>query len=516
MSYEAKFVALADKFSDYINPILVKEARQALKSRQFVVTFMLLLLIAWLISALGVVMAGPGIEYGSPGRFFVMCYVFVLEFAVLFIVPFTAFRSMQVENELSTFELLSISNLSPKKIVLGKLGSAIVQVFLFYSAIAPFIAFTSLLQGFDLLNTVFLLVSILFWAIFACIFSIMLSAVSNTKQWATLNTLGILGLLFWQACGSFAFASMVMFEAMPFDDSDFWWGCFAFFVGFLGVFHLLQKIAESRLTFESDNRSTGIRIACLLLLGSQWGLLMIYGLYALTSVATMDNDLVVALMMLSTVFLAVMGLFAGTELDFMSRRVRRQIPKSKARGFIKAVLLPGGARGYAFFLSSLGLICLAGNLLVAVTARNDGVPMMLNGLALYAVIYVSFATAIGRWLHIVSPQVKPAHCRVITLLVAAIAMLVPYIPLLLGWTNWTYGYSLMDVTNPVATLSHIERNSRDGLSMVAFFLLCLAAGLGVLVNLPAVGKAIYEVVNYRPPQATGSAEIDTVTTQLTE
>ncbi len=504
MSYEAKLIALADKLTDYVNPILVKEARQALKSRQFVVTFMLLLLVSWLISSMGVMFAGPAIEYGAPGRFFVMCYVFVLEFAVLFIVPFTAFRSMQVENELSTFELLTISNLSPKKIVLGKLCSAVVQVFLFYSAIAPFIAFTSLLQGFDLLVTVFLLVAIFFWAVFACIFSIMLSSVSSNKQWATLNTLGILGLLFWQACGSFAFASMVMFESMPFDDSDFWWGCFAFFIAFLGVFNLLQKIAESRITFEADNRSTGIRVACVLLLGSQWVLLAGYAAYALTSLASLDDDLIGGLMLMSTIFIGVMGLFIATELDFMSRRVRRQIPKSKLFGFLKATLLPGGSRGYAFFLSLLALVCLLGNVFMFVgTSRHDGWMMQLNGLALYVVIYVSFASAIGRWLHLVSAQIRPAHCRVITLLVASISMMVPYIPLFLGWTHWSYGYSLIDVTNPFSTLGHFSRNPNDQLSMFAFGMLVVGAGFGLIVNVPAVIKGIYEVVSYRPPQPGG-------------
>lgn len=503
MSLEDKLVAWADRFSDHLNPILVKEARQALKSRQFVVTFMLLLLIAWLVSAIGVTLAGPAIEYGSPGRYFVMFFVFVLQFAVHFIVPFTAFRSMQVENELSTFELLSISNLSPKSIVLGKLGSAVVQVFLFYSAIAPFIAFTSLLQGFDLPNTVFLLVANLFWSIFACLFSIMLSALSHAKQWATLNTLGVLGLLFWQTCGSFAFASTVMFESMPFDSGEFWWGCLAFFVAFVGFFHLLQKIAESRLTFESDNRSTGIRLACLYLVGSQWLMMGAYAAYAATSTVSFDWSIIIPLTIMSVLFLAIMGLFAGTESDFMSRRVRRQIPKTTLTALWKALLLPGGARGYAYFLVLLGTIALVANFLwiTQLHSSRPGEQMMANGLMLYAVIYVSFGTAIGRWMQLVSAQVKPAHCRIIAFLVAVIAMMVPYIPLIVGWTNWTYGYSLMDVTNPVSTLSQMERNPSQPLSTVAFVMLAGAAGFGVFVNLLAMSKGIYEVVSYRPPQS---------------
>ena len=48
VSYWAKIEALLDRLGDRLNPILVKEARQAMKSRQFVVTFSLLLICGWI------------------------------------------------------------------------------------------------------------------------------------------------------------------------------------------------------------------------------------------------------------------------------------------------------------------------------------------------------------------------------------------------------------------------------------------------------------------------------------
>ena len=53
-------VPVIDRASDWLNPILVKETRQALKSRQFVATFMLVLVSGWLISVFGVVVVGTG------------------------------------------------------------------------------------------------------------------------------------------------------------------------------------------------------------------------------------------------------------------------------------------------------------------------------------------------------------------------------------------------------------------------------------------------------------------------
>ena len=52
---------------DWLNPILVKEARQALKSRQFVITFGLLLICGWVWSILGLAIIGPEAAYGVHG-----------------------------------------------------------------------------------------------------------------------------------------------------------------------------------------------------------------------------------------------------------------------------------------------------------------------------------------------------------------------------------------------------------------------------------------------------------------
>ena len=41
-----------ERGSDWLNPILVKETRQSLKSRQFVATFLLMLVASWLVAVL--------------------------------------------------------------------------------------------------------------------------------------------------------------------------------------------------------------------------------------------------------------------------------------------------------------------------------------------------------------------------------------------------------------------------------------------------------------------------------
>src|SRR5436190_22467833 len=121
MSTVSPAIPAIDRASDWLNPILIKETRQALKSRQFVVTFFLMLVSSWLMSVFGVVMEGAGAEYREIGGRFFYGYYIVLAVAVFLVVPFSAFRSLLSERDLHTWEVLSITTLKPREIVWGKL-----------------------------------------------------------------------------------------------------------------------------------------------------------------------------------------------------------------------------------------------------------------------------------------------------------------------------------------------------------------------------------------------------------
>ena len=165
MSVLLALVTRLERLGDRFNPIVVKEVRQALKSRQFVGTFLLLLLAAWAGSIFGVSYLGESIDYGSSAVTFYAGFLFALCAASLVIVPFSTFRSIVEERTETTLELLQITALSPVQIVRGKTLSAMVQVLVYYCAIAPFIAFTALLPGFDVVHVAFSLVMLLITAL---------------------------------------------------------------------------------------------------------------------------------------------------------------------------------------------------------------------------------------------------------------------------------------------------------------------------------------------------------------
>lgn len=509
-----RFAAWGDRISDRLNPILVKETRQALKSRQFSITFMLLLVVAWLISAAGALWAGPAIEFGTAGRAFFVFYYFVLAFAIFLIVPFSAFRSMLNERDHDTYELLSISTLSPGQIVRGKLSSSVIQILIYYSAIAPFIAFTSLLQGFDLPLVTFMLTGAFLWATCTSMIALMLSTLSRHRQWQAFNTIGMLVLLVWQLFGAMGLGTVMMSEPIPFESEEFWWGVGCTLTGVLTYFLLFQQISISRLTFESDNRSSGIRAICTAQFVLAWIGLLAVALYFGWSYV--EDEAYGSLIAAGSIHCFVVGLFASTETEFLSRRIRRNMPRSPLLRLLIAPFMPGGGRGFLYLLCHLGVIVFISRFdvwgpMLGYT-KTTWEPWLVNwGMALpcYTVAYIGFGAAVGRWGRRITPEIRPAHARVLVLLMAAMAMIAPYLPYAFDLVEYRYGYSLMEISNPFKTMDMLTQGSSRQADLV-LSILAAVAGIAILINLRSMWTGVMELVRYQPkkPATNGASASD--------
>ena len=255
-----------DSFSDWVNPILVKESRQALKSRQFLATFTLLLVCCWVWSLLGVAIRMPGIFYVPGGKFMLVGYFLILAVPLLIIIPFSAFRSLAAERDDGTFELLSISALRPWQIITGKLGSAALQMLIMLSVLAPCMTFTYLLRGVDIL----FVASILFYGAVLCMLlsclGLLLATLTRARHWQVLISVGFILALgfhcFWICFGSGMFIVQNL-AVIPFNQPEYWVGqaCALTAVGCLAAVLLLA--ASARISPRSENRSTRLRVAIL-------------------------------------------------------------------------------------------------------------------------------------------------------------------------------------------------------------------------------------------------------------
>src|SRR3954452_1101760 len=224
VSYWTKLEALLDRLGDRLNPILVKEARQAMKSRQFVVTFSLLLICGWVWTVLFIVSGLPAIYYAPAGPGVLMGYYAVLSIPLLIVVPYAAFRSLAGEWEDGTFELLSITTLSARQIVLGKLASAVLQMMVYYSALAPCIAFTYLLRGIDVVTVALLLGYSFVASLLLSSFGLMMATVTRVRHWQVLlSVVLVMALLVFTLVWDMSFLSF-LYEGgpLPIDQPELW------------------------------------------------------------------------------------------------------------------------------------------------------------------------------------------------------------------------------------------------------------------------------------------------------
>ena len=493
-----------------MNAILVKETRQALKSRQFVVTFMLLLAASWFVAVFGMLMAGDDIEFGSGGRILFSVFYFVLSIATLFIIPFGAFRSLQSERDLNTFELLNITTLSPRQIVWGKLLSSLVQLFIFYSAITPLIAVSSLLPGFDSPMAAFLLIGSMFASLFLSMTALMLSSLVKRKAAPGFFSLIVLGMGFATMIVNYLFFGAFLVGGIFLSAPNFWWTTGCFLLAGVSYFVLFQQLATAQLTFESDNRSSGIRVTCAVQFWLLW--ICYLGSHVYQKRYPPENALWF-MAMLSVIHWSVAGLFFTTERDSLSRRIRRGLPKNQLVRCIVVPFLPGGARGFLFVLGNLVAVwLLVTGTLTVIEADDSGttfffsfmkvisfkvhdssrVVSVTTGMCFYAVIFLGISTALGRWGRTISNEIRAAHVRIITFLLLMAGTLFPALPRILDIIK-TSGFSYVDLTNPYITLLALE--SRSAPVRDVLFLLLAAATVSLLVSLRAMYTGTTNILN---------------------
>lgn len=481
-----------ESLGDRLNPILVKETRQALKSRQFTLWFVLLLAACWITTIGAVAIIGPSIYYISSGGYLLQAYYAVLALPLLVVAPFSAYRSLAAEHEENTRDLLEVSSLTPRQVVNGKLGSAALQVLVFGSAFAPAIAFTYLLRGVDA-------VAIGLVLIYAVLASFALSAVGLvlallTKERYAQVVISVVwaGALFAAYIGLLNAVSRVLRQ----DASDLYSVGFWTFQGqllaiYLTSFGVAYAGATCLADFPSSNRSTPVRRALFL----QQSVLV--GCVAtLVAQPRFDRASLFYAFAATTAYWWVAGAFMSGEASTISRRVRRSLPNTWLGRAFGAWFQPGGASGLVFCMTNLVAVAVfaaSASLFVEPRPVPRGDPAGATAAKAIGLLtgYAIFYLGIGR-LAVVGLR-RVAHVSLmgaflVQLLIALGGSSLPFVARTLDDRVDQIDVGVLTASSPVWTVDRLLENQLRTVEESALLVTVLAASVAVwLVSLGAAG-----------------------------
>ncbi len=140
-------------FADWLSPMLVKELRQGVRTRVFVLLFILLQVFMLLDLVLSLLVAASGVS-ASEGTFFFWLMVAV---PTLLIIPLSGLNAIGGEIKGNTLELIFLTRLTAFRIVVGKWLALFGQVLLLVCAALPYLVLRYFMGGVNLANELFLL-----------------------------------------------------------------------------------------------------------------------------------------------------------------------------------------------------------------------------------------------------------------------------------------------------------------------------------------------------------------------
>jgi len=453
-----RFEELLERASEKLNPILVKEARQALRSRQFLTTFFLMLCAAWGASIVTLAILGPAAYYTTEGPTLFYIYHTILAIPLLIVAPYGAFQSLAAERQDRTYELVSITSLGPWQILTGKLGGVALQLMIYLSAIVPCLAFTYLLRGIDI-------ISIVLAVVYLCGLSLGLSAVGlllaslapNRQRHIVSSVLFALVLFgaFW-----FEMAEMVSITMAPIAPESWVFVHLVTLTIYLNVMAVVMLSARAMLTSVCQNRSTPLRFA---LLVNQLSLNLLF----LWGQLRWGGDSLILLVMCSTALWWTAGALMTGESPQLSPRVRRDLPQSVLGRMFFAWFAPGPGTGYMLAVGSLLSVALISCLpyeAVTTALRLWGTGSIsafpaASQTLLVGILCTSYLTiylGIGKWLLDVLRRIREvtlADRVTVHLVLLLLGSVAPWVVQLSLSGMRQSGYSLLQLTNPFWTIS---------------------------------------------------------------
>ena len=352
---EALLRRLEDR-SDWLSPIVVKEVRQVVRGREFNYSFGASLAAGLAVAFFGAADALTG--NGTSGSWTFMALVACLALLGLAVVPLGAFSALRNERMEQTLELITLTALSPRRIVIGKLLAQGVKLATLFAATAPFMTMSFLLGGIDFVTILISLLVLFMWSLWACALCLFLSTLLKSRAMSGL-VFGAVGIALFLAI---TIGRAMMFAARRGGVGAFsvgisgpgpgsWWALVVMTSFCLASMVNLVLLAENRLSLPTENRVTRLRVGFLI----QFLLIVGWTLSFINEPPRVQANAVNALGALGGLQLAVVAMFAVTEDLAVSRQVLRRLHAASPWGWLLAMFRPGGGRGALYVLAQMAL-----------------------------------------------------------------------------------------------------------------------------------------------------------------
>ncbi|HEX5754626.1 MAG TPA: ABC transporter permease [Archangium sp.] len=387
---EAARPGVLERLGDRLNPLVVKEVRQGLRSRVFWVSFGLMLLSCFIISMVAYATTREdGLSTQGQGFFF--SFYICLAMVHFFIIPYSAYRSLAREREDETWVLLILTGLGPRRILRGKVTSFLVQAGLYASAVGPFLLFSYYLNGIDLPTILLVLALGASWLVFVTVVAVCAATLADGRMGRALVNLvllGALGLALIYALIAAFFLSEQGYRSVVRENGFLLATGIILWVMFSYAW-LLFETAAARLSLATENYTWGPRLALtvqMVLSGA--------GVVGLWLWDTPPTAVAAVASVMGCLHLAVIGVFVATDVDGQARALR-------ARTRPWSLLRPGAVRGFRLIvLLVLGWtgLCMGLFFLSQGSSSAASQAHVLGVLAApaYAIFYLSLPLVVGR------------------------------------------------------------------------------------------------------------------------
>jgi hypothetical protein len=426
--------------------LVVKEVRQIVRGREFFYSSAISLLAGLTVAFFGAADAASG--SGTAGSWTFFALLGYLALVGLIVVPLGAFSALRTERTEQTIDLITLTALSPRRVVIGKLLAQGVKLATLFAAMAPFAAMCFLLGGIDLV-TILVAVAVLFiWSLWACALFLFLSTLFKSRAMSGLvfGAAGILVLLMLAVARPlFVAVSRGVVGAPAGSASAVWWVLAIAITACLATMINFVLLAENRLSLPTEDRVTALRAGLFV----QFLCIGGWAIAFLDATPRMRSDVVEALGVVGGLHLAIVAFFTLTEDLVAPRRVRLRLRAPSRWKWLLAIFRPGGGRGAGYVLVQMVL-------LLSIAWLFQPAPADWRWL-LAICGYICFFTAVPvfvyRWL---SPA-RPAavRLRVAILVLFAVALVLPDLLLyvVLQPDILDLEYSARHLFNPIRTLA---------------------------------------------------------------